>query len=159
MSTLEIEPDSVTVYGEPIHIDDITRINTEAIKIGDISSGIHGVARLERIKGVRLSETEVHYSMPVTRFVEIPVTVGVQARNVPPGKSLMIYPSVATVSLRCAFPVTSDLSEGVRVYVDYNDFIASLGGRCMGHIPALPQGVINYSVSPRFFECVITDEK
>lgn len=159
VSPLEIVPDSVTIYGEPNHIDDITRINTEAIKIGDISSGIHGVARLEKIKGVRMSETEVRYSMPATRFVEIPVTVGIQARNVPPGKSLMIYPSIATVTLRCSFPVSSDFPEGVRVYVDYNDFISSIGGRCMGRMSGLPQGVINYSISPRFFECVAKDEK
>ena len=79
--------------------------------------------------------------------------------KVPPGKSLMIYPSIATVTLRCSFPVSSDFSEGVRVYVDYNDFISSIGGRCMGRMSGLPQGVINYSISPRFFECVAKDEK
>ena len=157
VSPLEIEPDSVTIYGEPSHIDDITRINTDAIKVGDISTSIHGVAKLERIKGIRLSETEVHYSMPATRYVEIPVTVSVQPRNVPPGKSLMVYPSVATVTLRCAFPVASDFSEGVRAFVDYNEFVSSIGGRCLGRISSLPSGVINYSISPKVFECVAKD--
>ena len=156
---LEIEPDSVTIYGEPAHIDEIERVNTSAIKLSDISDGIHGVARLERIKGVRMSSSEVHYTMPVSRFVEIPVTVGVQAKNVPPGRSLLIYPSVATVTLRCAFPLTADLSEGIRVYVDYNDFASSLVGTCIARISSLPQGVLNYSISPRIFECVSTEEK
>ncbi len=159
LTTLEIEPDSVTVYGEPSHIDDITRINTEAIKVSDISAGIHGMAKLEHIEGVRMSQDEVRYTMSAGRFVEIPVTVSVQPRNVPPGKTMMIYPSVATVTLRCIFPIASDLSEGVRVYVDYNDFISSLGGRCLGRMSALPQGVINYSVSPKVFECVVKDEE
>ena len=97
--------------------------------------------------------------MPVSRFVEIPVTVGVQAKNVPPGRSLLIYPSVATVTLRCAFPLTADLSEGIRVYVDYNDFASSLVGTCIARISSLPQGVLNYSISPRIFECVSTEEK
>ena len=106
-----------------------------------------------------MSETEVHYSLPVSRYVEIPVTVSVQARNVPPGKSLMIYPSVATVYLRCAFPLTADLSEGVRVYVDYNDFVSSIGGKCMAKTASLPEGVINCSVSPAVFECVVTEDR
>ena len=156
---LDIEPDSVTIYGEPDFIGNIDRVNTEAIKISDISSVVHGIARLERIKGVRMSETEVHYSLPVSRYVEIPVTVSVQARNVPPGKSLMIYPSVATVYLRCAFPLTADLSEGVRVYVDYNDFVSSIGGKCMAKTASLPEGVINCSVSPAVFECVVTEDR
>lgn len=157
VTPLEIEPDSVTVYGEPAHLNDIARVNTEAIKVSDISSGIHGMARLEHIKGVRMSQTEVHYSMPATRYVEIPVTVSVQPRNVPPGKSLMVYPSVATVTLRCAFPVASDFSEGVRAFVDYNEFVSSIGGRCLGRISSLPSGVINYSISPKVFECVAKD--
>lgn len=154
---LETEPDSVTIYGEPAVIDKIDRVNTEAIKISDISSGLHGMAKLERIQGVRMSDTEVHYSMPVSRFVEIPVTVSVQARNVPPGKFLMIYPSLATVSLRCVFPLTADLSEGVRVYVDYNDFTESIGGKCIPGI-STPQGVISFSVEPKVFDCVIKED-
>ncbi len=158
-SKFDIEPDSVTVYGEPGHLEDISRVNTEAIKISDISSSIHGIARLEKIKGVRMSESEVRYSMSATRFVEMPVTVSVQARNVPPGKSMMIYPSVATVTLRCAFPLTADVTDGVRVYVDYDDFISSLGGKCIGKISSLPQGVINCSISPKVFECVVKEER
>lgn len=158
-SPLEIEPDSVTVYGEPTHLADISRVNTEAIKVSDISSGIHGLAKLEKIKGVRMSETEVRYSLSASRFVEMPVTVSVQARNVPPGKSLMIYPSIATVTLRCMFPLSADITDGVRVYVDYNDFISSLSGRCLGKISSLPQGVINYSIEPKVFECVAKEVK
>ena len=36
VTPLEIEPDSVTVYGEPAHLNDIARVNTEAIKVSDM---------------------------------------------------------------------------------------------------------------------------
>lgn len=156
--TLDIEPDSVTIYGEPVHIDDIDRINTEAIKLSDVGASIHGMAKLEKIKGVRLSEESVHYSLSVARYVEIPVSVSVLTRNVPPGKSLMVYPSAADVSLRCAFPLTADLTDGIRIYIDYNDFASSLSGKCIARIGSLPQGVISYSINPKIFECVVKDQ-
>ena len=39
----------------------------------------------------------------------------------------------------------------------YNEFVSSIGGRCLGRISSLPSGVINYSISPKVFECVAKD--
>lgn len=154
---LRLEPDSVTVYGEPHHLDNIDYIHTEAIKLQDLDAGVHGVAKLEKIKGVRLSDEEVRYSLPVSRFVEIPLTVSIQVRNVPPGKILMVYPSTADVVLRCSFPVSATLEDGVRFYIDYNDFASSLGGRCIARPSVLPDGVIGYVIRPKVFECVVKE--
>ncbi len=154
---LKVEPDSVTIYGEPHHLEDIYQVNTEALKLNDIKSNVHGMAKLEKINGIRLSEDVVHYSLPVSRFVEIPVSVPVQARNVPPGKTLMVYPSTVTATLKCAFPLSSDLTEGIRFCIDYNDFSSSIGGRCIPKAVSLPGGVLDYTLEPKVFECVLKD--
>ena len=154
---LRIEPDSVTVYGEPYHLEEITHVNTEAVKLSDISSNVHGMVKLEKTSGLRLSEDIVHYALPVSRFVEIPVSVPVQTRNVPPGKSLMVYPSTVNVTLKCAFPLSADITEGVRFCIDYTDFASSIGGRCIPKAISLPGGVLDYTLEPKVFECVLKD--
>ena len=93
--SLEIVPDSVRIYGEPYHLATVDRVFTEPVKLQDLKSGAAGVARIERIKGVRLAENEVHYSIEVMRYVEITREVTIEPVNVPPDKEMMIYPSKA----------------------------------------------------------------
>ncbi|MBR5568021.1 MAG: hypothetical protein IKW27_04690, partial [Bacteroidales bacterium] len=111
---LEMIPDSVTVYGEPFLLDNISSVNTKPINYFDISDDIHGIVKLEPIRGVRLSATEAHYSMEVTRFVDVTVDVPVDVVNVPADKALLVFPSTVKVLLRCEFPLLADPYGNVR---------------------------------------------
>lgn len=152
--SLAMSPDSVTVYGEPVRLESIDRVHTETITLQNLSSGAHGVARLETPNGVRLSTGEVSYSLDVTRYVEVRAERTVSVRNVPPGKELNAYPSVAEVVLRCSFPLGYDPTEGLSLYIDYADFQKSIGGRCVPHLEGLTSAVIDYSIEPQVFECI-----
>ena len=152
---MKIVPDSVIVYGEPLQIQNIDRIVTETITLQNLSSGSHGMARLEVPRGgIRLSETEVSYALEVTRFVEIRREVKVGTRNVPAGRDLTVFPSTVDVVFRCVFPLASDPTEGISFYVDYNDFSSSINGRCVPHDSGLPTSVIDYSIDPQVLECI-----
>ena len=154
MGPMRLSPDSVTVYGEPFHLENIDRVLTRTISLSDLHAGAHGVVKLEAASGLRLSDTEVHYSLDVTRYVEIPAEVTVSLRNVPAGKHVSVYPSVAKVVYQCAFPLSADPSEGVRFFIDYKDFEGSIGGRCIATPASLPEGVLDYSIEPEVFACV-----
>lgn len=156
-SNLEIEPDSVIIYGEPYHLANVDRVFTEPVELQNLDEAAAGVARLERIKGVRLSESEVHYSIDVMRFVEITRDVYMEAANVPPDKEMMIYPSKAEVIFRCVFPLISDVGEA-RFRVDYEDYISSRSGKCVPEPAFLPGGVLDYEIIPEIFECVVTEK-
>ena len=150
----KVVPDSVTIYGEPYHIESIEKVFTKQVNLSDVNSSIHGSVELDKIKGVRISTDAVVYSLNVSRFVEVTASVPVYVRNVPRGKSLVVYPSTAQVTFRCAFPVTSDPSSSVRIYVDYNDFVKSLHGQCIPYMEQVPAGVLDYEVKPIVFDCV-----
>lgn len=151
---IRISPDSVTIYGEPFHLASIDKVFTESLRLNDLTASVHGQARLDKIKGVRISDETVTYSMPVARYVEICKTLPVYTDNVPKGHNLIVYPSTATVRFRCAFPVSHDPSEKVRLSVDYQDFISSLEGQCLPRLDSIPSGVIGYTVEPQIFDCV-----
>ena len=154
MGEFKVVPDSVTIYGEPYHIESIEKVFTKQVNLSDVNSSIHGSVELDKIKGVRISTDAVVYSLNVSRFVEVTASVPVYVRNVPRGKSLVVYPSTAQVTFRCAFPVTSDPSSSVRIYVDYNDFVKSLHGQCIPYMEQVPAGVLDYEVKPIVFDCV-----
>lgn len=152
---LSVEPDSVTVYGEPSTIQNIDRVLTETISLQNLSSSPHGMAKLESpLMGVRLSASEVSYSMAVSRFVEVKARVKVSVRNVPPDKVLSVYPSMAEVGFKCAFPLLSDPSEEAELFIDYNDFVRSINGRCIPQVSGLRSDVLDYSIEPQVFECI-----
>ena len=154
MGQIRLQPDSVTIYGEPFHLEHIDRVFTRTIDLHNLKSSAHGVIRLDSVHGVRMSTTEVNYSLDVTRYVEIRSEVSVGVRNVPAGKKLSVYPSTASVVFKCAFPLSQDPTEGVQFYIDYADFKSSIGGKCIAHASRVPEGVIECTVTPEVFDCV-----
>lgn len=151
---LRMSPDSVTVYGEPHYLDNIDRVYTSSFSLSDLSAPAHGDVRIDRIKGVRLSAEKVEYQVDVRRFVEIRTSLPVKALNVPRNRSLAIFPSTASVTFKCAFPVTVQPDADTWLYVDYADFQNSTGGRCIPELNRIPQGIYGYTVTPEVFECV-----
>ena len=154
---MTVEPDSVVLYGEPSHIANIDRVMTEVIRLNDIKSDVHGSVRLEHVKGIRMSTDNVRFSQDVSRYVEVSSVVSIQGRNVPQGKELMIYPSTAEVTFRCIFPLSADPTGAVRFYVDYNEFMQSLDGKCTARADNLSGEIISYEIRPKIFDCVVNE--
>lgn len=154
---LHVEPDSVIVYGEPFQLETVNAVFTKPVKYNDVSEPVQGVVSLEKIKGVRFSDPEVHFSQDVARYVEMKKTVNVAAVNVPAGKELLILPSSVTVTLRCVFPLLSDPLETLSAEVDFEQFQQSLSGRCPVRLKNLAKGVIGYEIEPLTVGCVLED--
>ena len=154
---MRLVPDSVTVYGEKARLDGVDHDKTAPVILDDVHESQHGALRIRGIKGVRISDGEVSYELPVSRYVELRSTFPVSVKNAPAGHQLQVFPSQATVVLHCTFPVGRDPFESFSLFVDYNDFISSLSGRCVPRAGTLPPGVLNYRVVPEVFDCIETE--
>ncbi|MBR1575743.1 MAG: hypothetical protein IJ654_04760 [Bacteroidales bacterium] len=151
---LRLQPDSVIVYGEPAYLENVERIYTHKISAGNLRASKVGNVSLDVPRGVRLSDSEVGYTIDVTRYVELKKNVTLSVRNAPAGKELSIFPSSAEVSFRCVFPMASDRTSEMQFYIDYTDFLYSVSGKCVPRTDGPAPGVINWSVEPEVFECV-----
>ena len=154
---LRLVPDSVTVYGEQARLDLVDHVSTNPVYLDDVHEAQHGVLRIRRIKGVRISDEEVSYDLPVSRYVELRSDLPVSVRNVPAGRHLDVFPSRATVILHCVFPVGRNPFESFELFIDYADFASSLSGRCVSRVSDLPQAVLDYRIEPAVFDCIETD--
>lgn len=151
---IQVTPDSVLVYGEPSVIEAVDRVLTRTISQKNISSSLHGTVQLEPQTGVRISASHVHYALDVTRYVEVVKELKIEPRNVPAGKNLAILPSSATAVFRCVFPLSSDPTDNIRLYVDYADFAKSINGHCIPKVSSMPSSIIDYALDPQIVECV-----
>jgi len=158
VSPPKVEPDSVLVYGEPSYVNSIEEISTQLVRFSDLASSKQGFVHLIVPGSVRLSQEQVRYSIPVTRYVTKTAHVPVRSKNVPYGKNFVIIPSSVTVNLNCVYPLTSDPFEGLVFYIDYKDFQHSRSGNCVLRASKLPDNVIGWNSDPKVFECVV-DEK
>lgn len=154
---MRIVPDSVTVYGDQTRLDNVDHVSTVPIGLDDVHESQHGALRIRSIKGVRISDGEVSYEIPVARYVELRATMPVMVDNAPAGHQLQVFPSQAEVVLRCAFPVGRDPFEAIRLSIDYRDFASSISGRCIPRVSNLPSGVLDSRVVPEIFDCIETD--
>lgn len=153
---LEIIPDSVTLYGQARVLETIDKVLTDPIKHSNLSSDIQGLVRLEKINDVRMSVSEVHYLLDVSRYVEMKMTLPITVDNVPSDKKLIHFPSKADVVLRLSFPLESQPEE-MELKADYNDFITSLSGMCPLKLSGDMKGLISYEVEPVAVNCVLED--
>lgn len=152
-----VEPDSVVIYGEPYRLETIESVCTEPVKVSHLSEDLHGVAKLEKMRDVRFSEDAVKYSVNVVRYVEIADMANISVRNVPPGRTMTVYPSSVRVSYRCIFPYRGNSVPEMDFYADYNDYIGSRSGKVIVQTDNMPQGIISFSIEPQVVDCVMGD--
>lgn len=155
---LHVEPDSVILYGDPNRLENIKVAYTQPLKRSDLDSDINGILPLENIRGIRMSDDAVRYSLYVTRFVEVSSKFPVTAVNVPADKEIVILPSKAEVMIRCQFPLVADPEQGLMLYVDYDEIVSSLSGKCQVRTGDLPRGVVSCTVNPPYVECIVGDK-
>ncbi|MCR5408212.1 MAG: hypothetical protein K6E61_03815 [Bacteroidales bacterium] len=147
-------PDSVTIYGEDLRLDAIDNITAQRLSFVDVNESRHGVVKLNKPAGIRLSTEEVAYELPVSRYVELKGTFPVEVWNAPAGREVQVYPPTAQVYLRCAFPLAKDPMASFKVYIDYKDFSESMSGKCVPKTLKLTQGVLDCRIEPEVFDCV-----
>ena len=155
LKPMTLQPDSVFVYGEPSRLEHVTSVSTKPLELYDVRSSVHGKVRMETPSGVRLSHEECVYSLEVSRYVEIRAEVKLETRHVPARVNLAVLPSTATAVFRCVFPTTTDPSTQTHFYIDFRDFAGSRSGRCMAHCEGLPSNVIDYTLTPEVFDCLV----
>lgn len=154
LSPLTVDPDSVTVYGEPMLLERVTQARTHPIRLDDVNSSIQDEISLYPIPGVRFSPSMVKYSLPVTRFVEMSADVPIRTAGVPQGKKLSCFPDRARVTLLSVFPILSDPLTNLTLEVSYDDYMDSLYGDCVPRITTPLRGIISVKVEPEVVHVV-----
>jgi hypothetical protein len=69
----------------------------------------------------------------------------------------MVYPSNVNVVLKCVFPLPANFENQPVAYVDYNDFLKSVSGKCPVRISDMGSAIIRVDVDPVYVECILEE--
>ncbi len=148
-SQLVITPDTVTVYGDKLHLDALEYVTTATISHSSINKDFSGMVSLTPINGMRFSVDEVHYEMDVVRYLEvIRKNVPVLVVNTPSGVECAAEPASVDVLLDVEFPLKDDPKKDMVVTADYNELKTSLSGKVSLKPSSMPLGVVRYEINP-----------
>lgn len=151
---VQLNPDSVLVYGDAEMLDKMESVSTESFQHYDLHRNANGMASLNVPAGVRASISEVRYELPVTRFVSVEKEMQLKVRNLPDSIMLSLFPSSVYVTARIAFPIKSSFPGDMECYVDYNEFVTSRVGECIIKMTPGPEGLLDISADPQLCRCV-----
>ena len=151
---VQLEPDSVLVYGEPSALESLTDIATEPLFLTDLNANEHGSVQLEHTSGLRLSCREVEYRVNVSRYVTSVVDMEVGVKGLPEGKSISVFPSSVQATVNFIFPLRIGKDTVSLAYVDYADFEKSRSGKCILRTASLPEGVLSVEFDTDIVDCV-----
>lgn len=150
-------PDSVTVYGEPMHLDRIDAVYTNRLVKTELDRDVKGEVKLRGIKDVSFSQESVAYLVPVLRYTELSSSFRLKILNLPADKDAVLIPSEVKASFLCPFPPNSDPLESATLYVDYNDFLSSREGRCLVRMSGYDGKILDWKAEPAMVECLVMD--
>ncbi len=153
---IKFNPDVITIYGDYSLIDKIDSIYTIPQKFQNLEETINGVVDLEEIPGIRLSQTEVYYTLEVARYVEKSVMVRVRVINTPEDKETGLFPEEVRMTYRVPLNSSQTLEkEKFDVIIDYNEVQNSINSFVEPKLSERPAEVLALSFEPKFVECRI----
>jgi len=151
---IRFEPDSVTVYGDPTSLETVDGVLTsKAVKVG-LDREQNGVLKLNKLKGLRLSDESVRYYANVVRYVDISLNATVTIDNKPSDKVLVVVPPVVSARISCPFPYAEDPTSTAVLYVDYKDYLKSLSGKCPVKLRNVSGEVLDFETEPAYVELI-----
>jgi len=120
---LKVEPDSVLIKGPKKEIDQIKRITTLPVELSDVSSDFSKKLRLQPLDSlgnVVMGAEEAIVTGTVVRFSEKEFEIKLEARNVPSGYRVRMFPDRITLVCKAGIDRLKELqASDFQGYVDY----------------------------------------
>lgn len=154
----KLSKDSIFVYGDKEHLNDISSVKTDSLKFENITESITGKVKLNFSTATRQVEVdEITYEYTVEQFTQGDFNVAIQIKNLVEGKEIAIFPKEVHVQFQGALSKFSTYSpESFNVYVDVNDMNTS--NTLPIHIERTPHGVQNARVLKKSVTYLVLDK-
>lgn len=126
--SLQLQPDSIRVFGPSSIVNKINAINTKLISKVDIEDDISIIVPLvlPDNKKVSLEANEVLLELKVTEFTQMQLAVPIEVLNVPSDLTVKIIPEVTQISFIISVEDFNTISvTDFRLVCDYNERDAS----------------------------------
>ncbi|MBO6034465.1 MAG: hypothetical protein J6P34_01250 [Paludibacteraceae bacterium] len=151
-----VEPQKVTIYASQERLDTIDTICTSLLTAKNLSDTLRTTLRLNIPSQVKTDHPQVDVMVPVEIYIEGSVSVPVKAVNVPKQYKVKTIPSEVTVKYNVGKSRYNKVTPGgFNICIDYEDLIDSNSKNLFLLVKKVPDGVINYKLSPESVEYIV----
>lgn len=160
ISDVEYDPDSITIYASREKLDSINTVYTDVLNYTKFRDTLSITAHLQRIAGVKMVPETVSMKFMTDVLTEesiddIPV-VGI---NMPPGKTLRLFPAKVSVKFVAGVKTYQQLSPSdFLVVADYKEIQASQAPKCNIYLQKTPSGISRATLNLTQLDYLIEDQ-
>lgn len=144
-----VEPDSILVYAEPSRLKNISEVHTEVVREGEMTMSKEGVVSLCKLSGVRFSQQQVRYFIPIHRCVEQRFNLEVHLENVPENAHPSMSVRQVSVVANCLFPLPQGVESELYFYANAREAYESRGASCIIRLKSRPAWLLSYRIEPQ----------
>ena len=158
-SKLKIEPDSVTLLGDPAVIQGIKSWPTREVTFQQVTTGLHETVLLDTSHQIIVQPSAVRIHIEGDEFTQSSKTYPVRIVNVPGKKKIRLNPEVISISFLVPMRRYEEIGdESFAVEIDFNK-IRSKQQYVVPEIKTKPDWVRNVHIEPERIGFVITTSK
>ena len=156
LESLNISPDTVTIWGDKALLDSMTSVFTVMTNITNLSENVEQTVALATIRGTKVEPAEVVVKAEVDIYTEKEVRVPIVGTNFPGGCSLRTFPSSATVSFRVGSKKFSQItSDNFVLTATYEELMDLPDSMLTLQLRSVPEGVSQVRISPERVQFLI----
>lgn len=124
-SKISVVPDSVVVFGPLSVLQKMTSIQTENVKLSDISDKIARRIDLKNIQGMTYKENNAFVTIDIQRIVDRNIdNVHVDVVDVPKDREVVLLPNKISIGVRGGIDILGKLTnDKFKAYVHYRDIV------------------------------------
>jgi hypothetical protein len=150
---VEITPGEVTVYAPENILDTMRFAHTEPLILINLKDTIRKSVKLKEIKDIAYSPPFVTVTVKTELYTEKTVEVPISVTNVPFGRTLRVFPSIASVSFQVGLSLYDNINASSFVLaVDYNETSRE---KLPVEIKKQPEKIFNTRTNPQYVDYLI----
>lgn len=136
----------VRIYSYGPEVDSVHQVYTELLTRRDLEKSQIFEVPLQKIRGVRIKPDMIGVQVNVEPLVHKEGYAMIEARGVPEGESLLLFPNRVPVSYYVPMSMFNDTDVPITVYVDYVYTRSTTGNKLPVELGQVPDGVITPTV-------------
>jgi hypothetical protein len=160
VDTLNIQPPTVTVYGNSRALDKLSAINTIPLKKTTYEKNIDLSLDLQIPSGVRLSADKVRLTARFEAYTEKSFELPVVVRNLPENLYIRFFPSTVELVCQVALSKYAQLTEiELEVSIDYNQLKQNDNMTVPLQLGKKSKEIIDYRIIPERVEYLVEQKE
>lgn len=158
LSSVRLNPDSVTVYAVREVLDTITAAYTNPVFVKNVTDTLSWTEELASVRGAKFDPSVVKIALAVDQMTEKTVQVPVVGVNFPATKALRTFPSKVNVSFHVGMGMYRRINaDNFVLVINYEELLENKTGKCQLSLKTIPTGVSHVRINPQEVDFLIED--